>query len=126
MLSPLSFTSQSDFGNAEQWRFVIQKGEGLATYLPQLERWSSVAKNLEIPIKNKDGKVVGSEIFSNYLGKYESLLFTGDVIDLLDGKVYNVKGQEVDFERRQLETRKANQAAAKAKKAKAKAKRRRR
>jgi uncharacterized protein (DUF2147 family) len=84
-----------------------------------------VAKNLEIPIKNKDGKVVGSEIFSNYLGKYESLLFTGDVIDLLDGKVYNVKGQEVDFERRQLETRKANQAAAKAKKAKAKAKRRR-
>lgn len=126
MLSPLSFTSQSDFGNAEQWRFVIGKGESLATYLPQLERWSSVAKNLEIPIKNKDGKVVGSEIFSNYLGKYESLLFTGDVIDLLDGKVYNVKGQEVDFERRQLETRKANQAAAKAKKAKAKAKRRRR
>ena len=121
MLSPLELYTQSDFGTAEQWRFTIQKGEGLANYLPQLERWGSVANQLSIPIKDKDGKVVSQETYLNYLGKYESLLFEGDVIDLLAGKVYNKAGQEVQFDRRQAETKKANRAAAKAK---AKAKKR--
>ena len=96
-----------------------------------------MANELKIPIKDSKGKVVGSEVFTKYLGKYESLLFTGDVIDLIDGKVYNKAGQEVDFNRRMLETRKANakiskEKAAKAakakamKKAKAKAKKQRR
>ena len=122
MLSPLELYTQADFGTSEQWRFTIKKGEGLATYIPQLKEWGKVATNLKIPIKDKDGKVVSEEIFSNYLGKYQSLLFEGDVIDLLAGKVYNKAGQEVQFDRRQVETYKAN---AKAKKrAKAKAKRR--
>lgn len=115
MLRPLKLYTQSDFGTAERWRFTIQKGEGLANYLPQLERWGSVATQLSIPIKDKDGKVVTQETYLNYLGKYQSLLFEGDVIDLLAGKVYNKAGQEVDFDRRQAETRKANQAAARAK-----------
>lgn len=119
MLSPLELHNQSDFGTAEQWRFTIQKGEGLANYLPQLERWGSVATQLSIPIKNKDGKIVSQETYLNYLGKYQSLLFEGDVIDLLAGKVYNKAGQEVQFDRRQAETKKANAEAA----AKAKAKR---
>jgi hypothetical protein len=127
MLEPLEFAFQSDFGSAEQWRFTIQSGEGLANYLPQLEEWANVANELKIPIKDAKGKVVGSEVFTKYLGKYESLLFTGDVIDLIDGKVYNKAGQEVDFNRRMLETRKANakiakEKAAKAAKAKAKKK----
>lgn len=125
MLEPLEFKFQSDFGNAEQWRFTIQAGEGLANYLPKLEQWASVAKELSIPIKDANGKVVGQEVFTKFLGKYESLLFTGDVIDLIDGKVYNKAGQEVDFKRRMAETKKANakiakEKAAKAKKAKAK------
>ena len=123
MLSPLELYTRSDFGTAERWRFTIQKGEGLATYLPRLKEWGKVATELKIPIKDKDGKVVSEEIFFNYLGKYESLLFEGDVIDLLAGKVY-YKGKEVDFDRRQTATYKAN-AKAKAeakKKAKAKAK----
>jgi hypothetical protein len=117
MLTPLEMWTSTDFGTAEQWRFTIQKGEGLATYLPQLERWGSVASQLSIPIKDKDGKVVSQETYLNYLGKYQSLLFEGDVIDLLAGKVYNKAGQEVQFDRRQAETKKANRAAkAKAKK----------
>jgi hypothetical protein len=138
MLSPIEDLVSSDLGNAERWRFTIQKGEGLANYLPQLERWGAVANQLSIPIKDKDGKVVSQETYLNYLGKYQSLLFEGDVIDLLAGKVYNKAGQEVQFERRQAETKKANakakaeseakaKAAAKAKTAaKAKAKRQRR
>lgn len=127
MLEPLEFAFQSDFGSAEQWRFTIQSGEGLANYLPQLEQWANVANELKIPIKDANGKVVGSEVFTKYLGKYESLLFTGDVIDLIDGKVYNKAGQEVDFNRRMSETKKANakiakEKAAKAAKAKAKKK----
>lgn len=127
MMTPIEFYEKSDFGTAERWRFTIQKGESLATYIPQLKEWSKVATQLSIPIKDADGNVVSEQVFANYLGKYQSLLFEGDVIDLLAGKVYNKSGQEVDFERRQLETRKANaQAAAKAKKqARAKAKRRR-
>ena len=122
MLQPLNFSFQSDFGTAAQWRFTIQTGEGLANYLPQLEEWANVANELKIPIKDAKGKVVGSEVFTKYLGKYESLLFTGDVIDLIDGKVYNKAGQEVDFNRRMLETRKANAKIAKEKAAAKKAK----
>ena len=122
MLQPLNLSWSSDFGTAEQWRFTIQSGEGLANYLPQLTEWAKVANELSIPIKNAEGKVVGQEIFTKYLGKYESLLFTGDVIDLIDGKVYNKAGQEVDFQRRMLETKKANARIAKEKAAKAKAK----
>lgn len=126
MLSPLELTSESDFGHAEQWRFTIQRGEGLAHHVPELEKWGSIAKELQIPIKDKDGNVVGNEIFMNYLGKYESVLFIGDVIDLLEGKVFNQKGQEVDFERRMLETKKANEEAAKQKKARVEIKRNKR
>ena len=115
MLSPIKFYSSSDFGTAEQWRFTIKKGESLAIYVPQLREWSKVATQLSIPIKDANGKVVSQEVFTNYLGKYQSLLFEGDVIDLLEGQVYNKAGQEVDFERRQAETKKANEARTKVK-----------
>lgn len=121
MLSPIEDLVSSDFGTAEQWQFAIQKGEGLANYLPQLEKWGAAANQLSIPIKDKDGKVVSQETYLNYLGKYQSLLFEGDVIDLLAGKVYNKAGQEVQFERRQAETKKANAKAKAESEAKAKA-----
>ena len=120
MLRPLELYTRSDFGSAEQWRFRIQKGEGIASYLPQLERWASVASDLKIPIKDKDGKIVSQKTYLNYLGEYQSLLFEGDVIDLIAGKVYNKAGQEVDFDRRQAETKKANQSAKAKQKRKAK------
>lgn len=134
MLSPLRFREYHDLGNAEQWRFFIQKGEGLAHHLPTLQQWAKVAGDLSIPIKNKDGNVVSKTTYLNYLGRYESLLFTGDIVDVINGKVYNKAGQEVDFDRRQTETKKANakakaEAEAKAKalaKAKSKAKSKRR
>lgn len=131
MLSPLELSDSHNFGTAEQWRFTIHKGEGLANYIPELEKWGTVANELSIPIKDKDGKVVSQETYLNYLGRYQTLLFEGDVIDLLAGKVYNKAGQEVQFDRRMEETRKANaEAAAKAKakkkQARAKAKRGRR
>ena len=126
MLSPIEDLVSSDLGNAERWRFTIQKGEGLANYLPQLERWGAVANQLSIPIKDKDGKVVSQETYLNYLGKYQSLLFEGDVIDLLAGKVYNKAGQEVQFERKQTKKKKANAKAKAESEAKAKAKRQRR
>lgn len=114
MLSPLKFKEQSDFGVAEQWRFTILPGEGLAHHLPELQAWAKVAGDLNIPIRNSNGQVVSPETYLNYLGKYESVLFPYDVIDVLNGKVYNQAGQEVQFERRLAETQKAN-AKAKAK-----------
>jgi hypothetical protein len=108
MLSPLGFSDRHDFGQAEKWRFVILPGEGLAHHLPELQAWAKVAGDLNIPIRNKDGKVVSQETYLHYLGKYESVLFPYDVIDVLNGKVYNQAGQEVQFERRLAETQKAN------------------
>jgi hypothetical protein len=115
MLSPIRWKAQSDLGTAEQWRFTILPGEGLAHHLPELQAWAEVANNLSIPIKDASGKVVSQEKYLNYLGKYESLLFPYDVVDVLNGKVYNQAGQEVDFQRRQAETKKANAKIAKAK-----------
>lgn len=109
MLSPLEFSDRHDFGNAEQWRFTIKEGESLATYLPTLTEWGRTAEDLGIPIKDqKNGNVVSSDTYLNNLGKWESVLFEGDVIDLLAGKVYNKAGQEVDFQRRLEESEKAN------------------
>ena len=108
MLSPLEFSDRHDFGNAEQWRFTILPGEGLAHHLPELQAWAEVANNLEIPIKDKDGKIVSQETYLNYLGRYESYLFPYDVVDVLAGKVFNQQGQEADFERRLAEAEKEN------------------
>jgi len=114
MLMPLDFSDRHDFGNAERWRFTILPGEGLAHHLPELKAWADVAGDLKIPIRDKNGKIVSQETYLNYLGRYESVLYPYDVVDLLNGKVYNQAGQEVDFERRLAETEKAN-AKAKAK-----------
>jgi hypothetical protein len=113
MLRPLKYYDSIDLGTAEQWRFTIKEGESLATYIPTLTEWGKTAEDLGIPIKDKDGNVVNSDTYLNHLGKWESLLFTGDVIDLVAGRVYNKAGQEVDFARRMAETEKANAKAAK-------------
>lgn len=118
MLSPLEFSDSHDFGSAERWRFTIMPGEGLAHHLPELEAWAKVAGELSIPIKDAFGEIVSQETYLNYLGKYESYLFPYDVIDMLNGKVYNQQGQEADFERRLAEAEKANAEKAKAKKGK--------
>lgn len=124
MLSPIDFKSFDyviDLGYAEPWLFTILPGEGLAHHLPELQAWAEVAGDLHIPIRNKDGKVVSQDTYLNYLGRYKSVLFPYDVVDILNGKVYNKAGQEVNFDKRLEETNKANAKAAKAK-AKPKAK----
>jgi hypothetical protein len=110
MLSPIEDLVSSDLGNAEQWRFTIQEGEGLAHHLPALQAWAEIANNLSIPIKDKDGKVVSQETYLNYLGSYTTGLRTGDVIDVIAGKVYDENGNEVNFNRRQQQTKRANKA----------------
>lgn len=126
MLSPLDFSDRHDFGHAEQWRFTILPGEGLAHHLPELQAWAEVANNLSIPIKDKNGKVVSQTTYLNYLGRYESYLFPYDVVDILNGKVYDENGYEVNFERR-LEAAEQHKAAKQAKeKAKKKSTKKRR
>lgn len=117
MLSPLEFSDFHDFGTAERWRFTILPGEGLAHHLPELQAWAEVAGDLHIPIRDKNGKIVSQETYLHYLGRYKSVLFPYDVVDILNGKVYNQAGQEVQFERRLEETKRAN-AKAKAKNSK--------
>lgn len=100
MLSPIRWDDRHDFGHAERWRFTILPGEGLAHHLPELQAWAEVANNLSIPIKDKNGKVVSQTTYLNYLGRYESYLFPYDVVDVLNGKVYDENGYEVNFEKR--------------------------
>lgn len=108
MLTPLKLSSSMNWGNPIQCRFEIQPGQGLAHYKPQLEEWAKTSGQLDIPIKNENGKVVKQTTYLNYLGEYESVLFTGDVLDLCQNKVLNKKGEEVDFARRLKESKIAN------------------
>ena len=124
MLSKLRVTERHDFGTAERWRIVIEPGKGLANYCPELERWSGIANSLDIPVMDKDGNIVPISIYSNVLGKYTSYLWPYDVIDLLDGVVYDSAGRPVDHEAR-IAAAKAEKAKAEQQKKNKKSKRRR-
>lgn len=91
----------------ESLGFYIEKGEGLAHHLPELEAWATTANNLNVPIKNKEGKITSHTTYINYLGRYESVLFEGDFVNLQEGKVFH-DGREVDFNQRLADTKKAN------------------
>ena len=125
MLRKLKFKDQSDFGTAERWRFTILPGEGLAHHLPKLQDWAAIADELNVPIKDRNGKVVSKDTYANYLGSYKSCLQPYDVIDVLASKVYDKDGNEVDFEQRMAETEKANAERAKAEQQKHKKNKRR-
>lgn len=113
MMTPIRWEKQSNWGNAEKCRYEILPGQGLAHHMPELEKWTKVADDLSIPIRDKNGTIVPKETYLHYLGKFESILFPGDIIDMCQGKVFNKAGQEVEFERRIQETKKANERAAK-------------
>lgn len=124
MLRPIRFDSYSDFGHAERWRFTILPGEGLANHLPELQAWAEVANDLAIPVMDAQGNVVPLSIYSNVLGKYTSYLWPYDIVDLLDGKVYDSTGVEANFDARlQAAKAKAEQEAKAAKSKKNKRKR---
>lgn len=107
MLSPINFKNYSDWGHVEKCRFVVEKGQSLAYFLPKLEDWGVKADELGLPISNSKGKVVSQKVYLNRLGKWWSdHLFPGDIIDLCNKTITNSLGQKVDFERRQLETKK--------------------
>ena len=108
MLNPIHWKTQSNWGTAETCRFTIAPGEGLAHHLPQLEAWAAAAGELSVPIRDKKGNIVVHEKYLHYLGKYESVLFPGDVIDMCAGKIFNKLGQEVEFETRLKESEKVN------------------
>ncbi len=113
MLNPIRWKNQSDWGSAEKCRFEILPGQGLAHHLPALQKWAEVAGEVPIPIRNKNGEIVSRETYLNYLGRYQSVLFPGDVVDMCQGKVFNKAGQEVQFDRRLEESKKANELAKK-------------
>ena len=106
MLCQIQWTKKEVLGVAEQCRYLILPGQGLAHHLPKLKEWANIADCLTIPIRNKNGQIVSDYLTT--LGKYESVLFPGDVIDVCLGKVFNKAGQEVQFQRRIKETKKAN------------------
>ena len=124
MLTPLSLSDSHDFGTAQRWRIVIEPNKGLANYCPEFEKWTGIANALDIPILDKNGNVVPMSIYSNVLGEYTSYLWPYDIVDLLDGKVYDSTGVEVNFVSR-LEAAKAK-AEQEAKAAKSKKNKRRR
>lgn len=125
MLSDVSELGQGltriDFGTATPWLFVIERGQGLANHLSSLQDWVRVAKNFPVPIKDEKGKIVSPDVCLKNYGTWTTALFTGDTIDMVRCEVRNSHGR-VDFERRQLETQKANAKA----KTRAKSKRNRR
>ncbi len=110
MLSPIHFSNYSDWGSVEKCRYVVEKGQSLAYFLPKLNDWGVKAEELGLPIANRRGKLVDQKIYMNYLGKWwSSHLFPGDIIDLCAKKIIDSNGREIDFDKRLAETKKANQ-----------------
>lgn len=109
------FSEDELITNSLPLRFTIKEGEGLANHIPDLQAWGNVANEIGIPIKRADGRIVNQDIYLNYLGKYTSYVFPGDVVDLSLCKIFNKAGQEVDFERRLQEAEKLAKEKAKAK-----------
>jgi hypothetical protein len=108
MLNPIRWKERSSWGYAENCRFEILPGQGLAHHLPALQEWAKTAGDFDIPIKDSKGNIVSQQTYLTTLGKYECVLFPGDIIDMCQEKVFNKAGQEVQFERRLEETKKAN------------------
>lgn len=111
MLSKLRVTERHDFGTAEPWRITVEPGKSAAYYEPQLKDWAPLCDSCGILVLDEDGKIVPISIYSNVLGKYTSYLWPYDVIDVIEGVVYDSAGNVVDHQ--------ARIAAAKAEKAKA-------
>lgn len=88
--------------------FRIAKGEGLAKHQPEMKVWANTSNDFGIPIRDEKGNIISYEKYTTYLGRYWSVLFEGDFVNLYEKKVYNKAGQEVDFGRRLAETKEAN------------------
>lgn len=109
MMSSIHWSRQSDWGTADKCRFVVEKGQSLAYFLPRLQTWGVSAEELGLPIVNSGGKIVDQKTYMVRLGKWWSdHLFPGDVIDLCEKKITNHLGQKVNFKKRLAETKKAN------------------
>jgi hypothetical protein len=112
--------SRIDFGVAAPWLIVVERGKGIAHYIDQLDQWAPVCKNARIPLKDENGNSISPErAMKEMHGLITTSLFPNDTIDLVHMKVKNRFG-EVQFQRRALETQKANQRIADAAKNKAK------
>jgi len=111
MLSPLEFSSQSNFGQGDPW-IEVEANDSYAKYFP--DTWGELAKDADVGIRNEKGEMVTPRIYLNYLGKYVSMLRPGDKINLITGEVRDENWKVVSFESRQSDTEKAN-AKAKAK-----------
>lgn len=104
----LEIEGEESFVGGVSSSFTILPGEGLANHLPQLNVWGNTANEIGVPIKNSENKIVSKKIYANYLGYYESVLFPYDKINMDTKTAYNKMGQEIDFESRLAETKKAN------------------
>lgn len=90
------FDSCIDWGTAIPWEIEIKEGESLASHWPDLDVWADLAEKLGVPIVNERGELVPYTDYRYHLGSYISLLWTGDVINLLELTVKDSEGKLVD------------------------------
>lgn len=85
-----------DWGPALPWLITIKEGESLALYWKDLDVWANLAEQLGIPIVNSKGELVPYSVYRNYLDKYISLVWPGDVINLLELTAKDKNGNIID------------------------------
>lgn len=113
------------WGTAIPWEIEIEEGGSLASHWPSLDVWADLAEKLGIPIVDKNGKLVPYHTYRYELGRYTSLLWPGDRINLLaltakdrDGNLIDIK----EAQRRYSIFKSKNSPTIKSTKAKAKVK----
>ena len=105
-LSKLTLSDQHDLGIAKRWKFVLQEGYDLRSYLLELKDWHGIRAHYdpEVPYTDGKGNVVSQEGFIIYLLENEFWLYEGDVIDIFSGVAYNRSHYEIDFAKRQAKS----------------------
>lgn len=105
MLSPISFDSQTNFGEGDAW-IEVKENDSYAKFFP--DSWGERAKKADVGIRDERGKMVTPETYRTNGGNYYSMLRPGDKINIITGVVVDENWKRVDFRSRQYDTERAN------------------
>ena len=101
----LKFKKKVDFGHGEPFRFAVKEKENVDSLVVSLKDWNYVL-NTRIPVKDDKGNITEHQTFPKYLMDFKPFFKEGDIIDVINGKIFDKDGQEVSLENRKFETTK--------------------
>lgn len=97
--SELKFKKKVNFGHGEPFRFVIKEKENIDSLIVSLKDWNYIT-NIKIPREDGKGNIIEQQTFPKYLMDFKPFAKEGDIIDIINGKIFDKDGQEISIEKR--------------------------